>query len=79
MLLGLVYLFISRDMMMFENALPFYTKKLLSAIPVADASRCKRELNLMMYKISSRLKPMGYEPPPREYRRVGEGHFVLEN
>ncbi|MBO6560132.1 MAG: dipeptide ABC transporter ATP-binding protein [Nisaea sp.] len=63
----------------FENAQHPYTKKLMSAVPVADPSRRKRELNLMTDEIPSPLKPMGYEPPKREYRQVGEGHFVLEN
>ncbi|WP_420403979.1 ABC transporter ATP-binding protein [Nisaea sp.] len=62
----------------FENAQHSYTKKLMSAVPVADPSRRKRELNLMTDEIPSPLKPMGYEPPKRNYRQVGEGHFVLE-
>ena len=62
----------------FENAQHSYTKKLMSAVPVADPSRRKRELNLMTDEIPSPLKPIGYEPPQREYKQVGEGHFVLE-
>lgn len=63
----------------FENAQHSYTKKLMSAVPVADPTRRKRELNLMTDEIPSPLKPIGYEPPERKYRQVGEGHFVLEN
>ncbi|WP_323797378.1 dipeptide ABC transporter ATP-binding protein [Nisaea sp.] len=63
----------------FENAQHAYTKKLMSAVPVADPSRRKRDLNLMTDEIPSPLKPIGYEPPKQVYRQVGEGHFVLES
>jgi len=60
----------------FENPQHAYTKKLMSAVPVADPSRRRTDLRLMTDEIPSPLKPVGYEPPQREYQEVDIGHFV---
>ncbi|MAI98583.1 MAG: glutathione ABC transporter ATP-binding protein GsiA [Nisaea sp.] len=60
----------------FENPQHAYTKKLMSAVPIADPSRRRTELRLMTDEIPSPLKPVGYEPENRVYQEVGTGHFV---
>ena len=62
----------------FENPQHSYTRKLMSAVPIADPAKRKTELRLMTDEIPSPLKPVGYEPPVRIYREVGPGHFVQE-
>lgn len=60
----------------FENPQHAYTKKLMSAVPIADPSRRRTELRLMTDEIPSPLKPVGYEPENPVYQEVGTGHFV---
>ena len=60
----------------FENPQHPYTKKLMSAVPVADPNLRKKELNLMTDEIPSPLKPIGYEPDEVELVSVDEGHYV---
>jgi glutathione transport system ATP-binding protein len=60
----------------FENPQHAYTKKLMSAVPIADPSRRRTDLRLMTDEIPSPLKPVGYEPEERVYKEVGSGHFV---
>ena len=60
----------------FENPQHPYTKKLMSAVPVADPNLRKKELNLMTDEIPSPLKPIGFEPEDYELVSVGEGHYV---
>ena len=60
----------------FENPQHPYTKKLMSAVPVADPNLRKKELNLMTDEIPSPLKPIGFEPEDYELVSVDEGHYV---
>ena len=60
----------------FESPQHPYTKKLMSAVPVADPNLRSKELNLMTDEIPSPLKPIGYEPEPFELVSVDEGHYV---
>ncbi len=62
----------------FENPQHAYTKKLMSAVPIADPTKRKRELKLMTDEIPSPVKPVGYEPPERRYFEVSPGHMVQE-
>ena len=60
----------------FENPQHPYTKKLMSAVPVADPNLRKKELNLMTDELPSPLKPIGYEPDEFELVSIDEGHYV---
>ena len=61
----------------FENPQHPYTKKLMSAVPVADPRKRKKELNLMTDEIPSLVKPMGFEPIKKELIMVEDGHLVM--
>ena len=61
----------------FENPQHPYTKKLMSAVPVADPRKRKTELNLMTDEIPSLVKPVDYEPEKIHLKKVDEGHYVM--
>ena len=61
----------------FENPQHPYTKKLMSAVPVADPRKRKTELNLMTDEIPSLVKPVDYEPEKIHLTKVDEGHYVM--
>ena len=60
----------------FENPQHPYTRKLMSAVPIPDPSRRRVKRNMSTDEIKSQIRPVGYVPPRREYREVGEGHLV---
>ncbi len=60
----------------FENPQHPYTRKLMSAVPIPDPSRRRVKRNMSTDEIKSPIRPVGYVPPRREYREVGEGHLV---
>ena len=60
----------------FENPQHPYTKKLMSAVPVADPRKRRGSLNLATDEIPSLLKPNGFEPEIVQLVEVSENHFV---
>ena len=60
----------------FENPTHNYTKKLLSAVPVADPNLRRTERTLATDEISSAVRPLDYAPPSVTYEEVAAGHFV---
>ncbi|CAH0341898.1 ABC transporter ATP-binding protein [Rhizobium sp. CECT 9324] len=60
----------------FENPQHAYTKKLMAAVPVPDPSRRRVKRNLSTDEIKSPIRPLGFQPPVRQYRDVGAGHLV---
>ena len=48
----------------------------MSAVPIPDPSRRRVKRNMSTDEIKSPIRPVGYVPPRREYREVGEGHLV---
>ena len=60
----------------FDNPQHPYTRKLMAAVPVPDPARRKLKRNLSTDEIKSPIRPVGYQPPVRQYREVGEGHLV---
>jgi peptide/nickel transport system ATP-binding protein len=61
----------------FANPQHPYTKKLLSAVPVADPAQRHRTRSLSNEDIRSPVRPADYVTPVRSYQTVGEGHFVM--
>ncbi len=60
----------------FENPTHNYTKKLLSAVPVADPNLRRTERTLATDEIPSAVRPLDYAPPSVTYEEVAAGHFV---
>ncbi|HEX2526734.1 MAG TPA: ABC transporter ATP-binding protein [Geminicoccus sp.] len=60
----------------FGNPQHPYTKKLLSAVPVADPARRHERRDVAVDEIKSPVRPPDYEPPRRQYREVSPGHVV---
>ena len=60
----------------FENPQHPYTKKLMAAVPVPDPSRRGIKRNLAVDELKSPVRPVGYNPPARQYREVANGHLV---
>ena len=61
----------------FENAQHPYTKRLLSAVPIADPSRRYERRTVTNGEIKSPVRTPDYVPPTRHYRDVGGGHKVM--
>jgi ABC-type glutathione transport system ATPase component len=63
----------------FENPQHDYTKRLMSAVPVADPTRRKRQHALQQGEVPSPVHPVGYQPEIRPLVEVGPGHFVARH
>jgi glutathione transport system ATP-binding protein len=63
----------------FENPQHPYTRRLMSAVPVADPARRKRKRELSSAEIGSPIRDVGDEPEILPMREVGPGHFVAES
>jgi peptide/nickel transport system ATP-binding protein len=61
----------------FGNPQHPYTKRLLTAVPIADPSRRHTKRPLSNDEIKSPVRPVEYEPPIRQYRDVSPGHAVM--
>ncbi|GHD61716.1 ABC transporter ATP-binding protein [Thalassobaculum fulvum] len=61
----------------FEDPRHPYTRKLMSAVPVADPRQRRTDLRLMTDEIPSPLKPWGFEPETLPLEEVSPGHFVM--
>ena len=60
----------------FENPTHPYTKKLLSAVPVADPMQRRSERSLNVDEIPSAVRSLDYVPPEVSFEEVGPGHMV---
>ena len=60
----------------FENPQHDYTRKLMDAVPVADADRERRLFIPNEGELPSPVKPLDYAPPLSIRREVGNGHVV---
>ncbi|PHY07955.1 MAG: ABC transporter ATP-binding protein [Alcaligenaceae bacterium] len=62
----------------FENPQHSYTRKLMSAVPVADPT-VRRTTSLEVSEIPSSARKLGDEPLVLPLVQVGEGHFVAQH
>ena len=62
----------------FENPTHSYTKKLLSAVPIADPRLRRTERSLEAVEIPSATKGLNYQPVLVSYEEVSNGHFVAQ-
>ncbi|MBB3303400.1 peptide/nickel transport system ATP-binding protein [Rhizobium sp. BK077] len=60
----------------FEDPQHPYTRKLMAAVPVPDPVRRRISRGMAGDELKSPVRPIGYEPPKRQYREVSEGHLV---
>ncbi len=63
----------------FENPQHDYTKRLMSAVPVADPTRRRRQHALLQGEVPSPVHPVGYQPELAPLVEVGPGHFVARH
>jgi len=63
----------------FENPQHPYTKKLLSAVPIADPSQRKTNQSLIGGDIPSPVHDLSYRPPEVNFLQVSPGHFVADS
>ena len=62
-----------------ENPAHDYTRRLIAAVPLPEPGiRKKRRHADRAMEVQSPLRPRGYRPQARRYRRVGPDHFVME-
>ncbi|WP_338576957.1 glutathione ABC transporter ATP-binding protein GsiA [Erwinia sp. E_sp_B01_1] len=63
----------------FENPQHPYTRKLMSAVPVADPSHRRRERALLVDEIPSPIRALGDEPIVAPLTEVSAGHYVARH
>jgi glutathione transport system ATP-binding protein len=62
----------------FEDPRHPYTRRLMSAVPVADPARRKRKRELSSAEIPSPIRAVGDAPAVLPLREVGPGHYVAD-
>ncbi len=60
----------------FENPQHPYTKKLISAVPIADPSLRGSRADMEVEELRSPVRAPDYVPPARHYEEVEPGHYV---
>ena len=63
----------------FENPQHPYTKKLMSAVPIADPARRHMKRTLLSDEIPSPIRKLGDEPVVQPLVQVGKDHFVARH
>ncbi|QHE91718.1 dipeptide ABC transporter ATP-binding protein [Pandoraea fibrosis] len=63
----------------FENPQHPYTKKLMSAVPIADPARRHAKRELLTEEIPSPIRALGDEPQVQPLVEVGVGHYVARH
>jgi peptide/nickel transport system ATP-binding protein len=49
----------------------------MAAVPGPDPARRGMKRNLSTDEIKSPVRPLGFEPPRRQYKTISEGHLVM--
>jgi len=62
----------------FGNPQHPYTRKLLSAVPVADPGRKANAVRVAHDELKSPIRPIDFQRPARTYRQVSSTHLVQE-
>ena len=60
----------------FENPTHTYTKRLLSAVPIADPKLRRPSGEINTQEVPSAVKPLNFTQPPLTYDEVAPGHLV---
>jgi glutathione transport system ATP-binding protein len=63
----------------FEQPQHPYTRRLLSAVPIADPKRRHLRRTPLEGEVPSPVRPVGDEPVVRPLVQVGPGHFVARH
>lgn len=63
----------------FEHPHHPYTRKLMSAVPVADPANRRRDRVLQADEIPSPTRALGDEPQVAPRQQAGEGHYVARH
>ncbi len=61
----------------FDNPQHEYTRKLIASVPVPDPARRGIKRHQQVEELKSPVRPLGYQPPTRNYQQMREGHWVL--
>ncbi|EUB99924.1 Nickel-transporting ATPase, Fe(3+)-transporting ATPase [Rhizobium sp. CF080] len=59
----------------FENPQHEYTRKLMAAVPVPDPARRSIKRNMVVDELKSPIRPVGFNPPARQYHEASPGHL----
>ena len=54
-----------------------YTKKLIAAVPIPDPARRGLRRAMQVDELKSPVRPIGFQPPKRDWRQVSARHFVM--
>ncbi|WP_211243680.1 ABC transporter ATP-binding protein [Paracoccus hibiscisoli] len=54
-----------------------YTKKLIAAVPIPDPARRGLRRAMQVDELKSPVRPIGFQPPKRDWRQVSDRHFVM--
>jgi len=60
-----------------SNPAHSYTRKLMAAVPIPDPDRRKARRGLSTTELPSPMRKADFVPPPRQWRDLGNGHFVM--
>lgn len=63
----------------FENPQHAYTKKLISAVPIADPERRNLRRGVANDELQSPIRPLDFVLPERRYIEVSPGHLVQQS
>ena len=61
----------------FDNPQHAYTRKLIASVPVPDPARRGIRRQQKVEELKSPVRPLGYQPPARDYRQISDDHWVL--